>query len=61
MNNQLKPENCIIWVTVLKTDIKITNFVKYTVFEQFSGSIIITHYVFKMCFTTVICGCEWPY
>ena len=39
MNIQLKPENCIIWVTVLKSDIKITTYVKYIDFEHFSGSI----------------------
>ena len=47
MNVQLKPENYLIWVTVSKTDIKITTYVKYIDFEHFSGSINITHNVFK--------------
>ena len=47
MNIQLKPENCIIWVTVLKTDIKISTYVKYIDFGPFSGFINITLNVFK--------------
>ena len=40
-------KKCIIWVTVSKTVIKISTYAKYIDFGQLSGSINITHNVFK--------------